>query len=263
MTCGCSCSATSRGWSSPSRSGHWPEPGTRCPSRATASSSRARTRCTRSRRGRRPGDGRAGDHDRRLPVSLQPAAAATVEAAAHPRRSGRTMSARRSRPGQTPSRRPRTRCVKATSPRTSSGARSRTSRVQRAISPTTCRRSGRLTPTRERRRRSRSKRWPTTSRRTRRRSTRPSRTPRAQARARSADRRHGSPFDDGEQLSSTFTELEQLDAGGELEDAFEEADSCDELTSGSSLDRDADRRRGDPDGGAEEEEPTHHEHRLP
>ena len=38
----------------------------------------------------------------------------------------------------------------------------------------------------------------------------------------------------GSRLSSTFTELEKLDAGGELEDAFEEADSCDELTSGSS-----------------------------
>ena len=36
----------------------------------------------------------------------------------------------------------------------------------------------------------------------------------------------------GEQVSSTFTELEQLDAGGELEDAFNEADSCDELTVG-------------------------------
>ena len=41
----------------------------------------------------------------------------------------------------------------------------------------------------------------------------------------------------GSRLSSTFTELEQLDAGGELEDAFEEADSCDELTSGSSCPR--------------------------
>ncbi len=38
----------------------------------------------------------------------------------------------------------------------------------------------------------------------------------------------------GSRLSTTFTELEELDAGGELEDAFEEADSCDELTSGSS-----------------------------
>jgi hypothetical protein len=33
----------------------------------------------------------------------------------------------------------------------------------------------------------------------------------------------------GSQLSSTFSELEQLDAAGELEDAFKEADSCDEL----------------------------------
>jgi hypothetical protein len=32
------------------------------------------------------------------------------------------------------------------------------------------------------------------------------------------------------QLSSTFTELQQLDAAGELADAFEAADSCDELT---------------------------------
>ncbi len=38
----------------------------------------------------------------------------------------------------------------------------------------------------------------------------------------------------GSRLSSTFTELEKLDAGGELEDAFREAESCDELTSGSS-----------------------------
>ena len=36
----------------------------------------------------------------------------------------------------------------------------------------------------------------------------------------------------GAQLTSTFAELEQLDAGGELEDAFEEADSCAELESG-------------------------------
>ena len=36
----------------------------------------------------------------------------------------------------------------------------------------------------------------------------------------------------GSQLSSTFNELEQLDAGGELETAFKEADSCNELQSG-------------------------------
>ena len=36
----------------------------------------------------------------------------------------------------------------------------------------------------------------------------------------------------GAQLSSTFAELEQLDAGGELEAAFKEADSCNELESG-------------------------------
>jgi hypothetical protein len=36
----------------------------------------------------------------------------------------------------------------------------------------------------------------------------------------------------GNQLSSTFTELEQLDAGGELESAFKEADSCKTLQSG-------------------------------
>jgi ABC-type transporter Mla subunit MlaD len=34
----------------------------------------------------------------------------------------------------------------------------------------------------------------------------------------------------GQQLSSTFAELEQLDAEGELEEAFREADSCDELS---------------------------------
>jgi methyl-accepting chemotaxis protein len=38
----------------------------------------------------------------------------------------------------------------------------------------------------------------------------------------------------GQQLSSTFAELKQLDAGGELERAFSEADSCDELESGGS-----------------------------
>jgi ABC-type transporter Mla subunit MlaD len=38
----------------------------------------------------------------------------------------------------------------------------------------------------------------------------------------------------GQQLSATFTELEQLDAGGELERAFSDADSCDELESGGS-----------------------------
>ena len=36
----------------------------------------------------------------------------------------------------------------------------------------------------------------------------------------------------GAQLSSTFAELEQLDPGGELEEAFNEAGSCDELESG-------------------------------
>jgi uncharacterized protein YoxC len=35
----------------------------------------------------------------------------------------------------------------------------------------------------------------------------------------------------GNQLSSTLTELEQLDAGGELEAAFKDADSCKELRS--------------------------------
>jgi len=36
----------------------------------------------------------------------------------------------------------------------------------------------------------------------------------------------------GTQISSTFTELEQLDAGGELEAAFKDADSCKALQSG-------------------------------
>jgi hypothetical protein len=36
----------------------------------------------------------------------------------------------------------------------------------------------------------------------------------------------------GTQLSSTFAELEKLDPGGELEQAFRDADSCDELQSG-------------------------------
>jgi hypothetical protein len=35
----------------------------------------------------------------------------------------------------------------------------------------------------------------------------------------------------GQQLASTFTALEGLDAGGELEDAFRDAESCDELQS--------------------------------
>ena len=34
----------------------------------------------------------------------------------------------------------------------------------------------------------------------------------------------------GQQLSSTFSELEGLDASGELEDAFRDADSCDEIS---------------------------------
>jgi methyl-accepting chemotaxis protein len=34
----------------------------------------------------------------------------------------------------------------------------------------------------------------------------------------------------GQQLSATFAELEQVDAEGELEDAFRDADACDELT---------------------------------
>jgi uncharacterized protein YoxC len=38
----------------------------------------------------------------------------------------------------------------------------------------------------------------------------------------------------GQQLSATVTRLEQLDPGGELEEAFRDADSCDELTSGES-----------------------------
>jgi hypothetical protein len=37
----------------------------------------------------------------------------------------------------------------------------------------------------------------------------------------------------GGQVSSTFDQLEQLDADGELQDAFENSDSCDELRSGS------------------------------
>ena len=36
----------------------------------------------------------------------------------------------------------------------------------------------------------------------------------------------------GNQLSSTFNELKQLDAGGELQSAFNEADSCKTLQSG-------------------------------
>ena len=36
----------------------------------------------------------------------------------------------------------------------------------------------------------------------------------------------------GTQISSTFTQLEQLDAGGELEAAFKDADSCKALQSG-------------------------------
>ena len=36
----------------------------------------------------------------------------------------------------------------------------------------------------------------------------------------------------GAQISSTVTELKQLDAGGELEAAFNEADSCQDLQSG-------------------------------
>jgi hypothetical protein len=36
----------------------------------------------------------------------------------------------------------------------------------------------------------------------------------------------------GAQLGATFGELERLDAGGELEEAFREAESCDELVSG-------------------------------
>jgi hypothetical protein len=36
----------------------------------------------------------------------------------------------------------------------------------------------------------------------------------------------------GDKLSSTMTQLEQLDAGGELETAFKEADSCNDLQSG-------------------------------
>ena len=35
-----------------------------------------------------------------------------------------------------------------------------------------------------------------------------------------------------QQLSATVDELQQLDPGGELEDAFRDADSCDELRSG-------------------------------
>ena len=37
----------------------------------------------------------------------------------------------------------------------------------------------------------------------------------------------------GGQVSSTFEQLEQLDAGGELQDAFENSGSCDELRSNS------------------------------
>jgi hypothetical protein len=37
----------------------------------------------------------------------------------------------------------------------------------------------------------------------------------------------------GRQLRAAFGDLQQLDAQGELEDAFREAPSCDDLTSGS------------------------------
>jgi methyl-accepting chemotaxis protein len=37
-----------------------------------------------------------------------------------------------------------------------------------------------------------------------------------------------------EQASSTFTDLQDLDAGGELSDAFDRAESCDELRGGGS-----------------------------
>jgi hypothetical protein len=37
----------------------------------------------------------------------------------------------------------------------------------------------------------------------------------------------------GEQVAAAFRELEQLDAAGELEDAFREADSCDEIAGSS------------------------------
>jgi hypothetical protein len=37
----------------------------------------------------------------------------------------------------------------------------------------------------------------------------------------------------GSQASSTFEELQQVDAGGELSDAFDQADSCDSLRSSS------------------------------
>ena len=38
----------------------------------------------------------------------------------------------------------------------------------------------------------------------------------------------------GTQLSSTFTTIEQLDTGGELEEAFRAASACDDLTPGAS-----------------------------
>jgi hypothetical protein len=38
----------------------------------------------------------------------------------------------------------------------------------------------------------------------------------------------------GQQLAATFTALEGLDAGGELEDAFRDAEACDELESSGS-----------------------------
>ena len=64
----------------------------------------------------------------------------------------------------------------------------------------------------------------------------------------------------GQQFSSTFSELQQLDPGGELETAFNEADSCDELRVG--LDRDAHRGRGNPDGGTKEDGVTDDQQRL-
>ena len=165
------------------------------------------------------------------PPSL-PAAAVTTGAATPPRR-GPTMSARRSRPGPTRSRPRPTRSRREPERGQPQECRRRPRRAQRATSSTTFEGSARPTPKPASKRRSRSTSSPTTRTRTCR-------------RCRSAvDDASGSSgivaaitaisgaiSTMGQQFSATFTELEQLDPGGELETAFNEADSCDELRSG-------------------------------
>ena len=159
------------------------------------------------------------------PRSPQAAAAATTS---RRRATGRATSARRSPSGRVAQRPPPTSLRSGPPPRTSRRP-STTSRPRRTRSPTTCEGSARRTPRRATRRRSRSTRSRTTSTASSTRSRARSTTSPARATSLSAvSAVTAGLVAMGSRSATAFTALGELDAEGELEDAFREAESCDE-----------------------------------